>query len=204
MREHHKDAFFEAAEAFTCWIGLREPNSLADDWIGRSGYIPKPVDCKAKTADQDGHRLGGLVVNPLLLPAAFQPTSRDEAVKTWKQKFLLAGLALPPGYTCVESGPDRGLVRRQGSAIYSDLDLMALLRSNARGEKLFTSEKEQEDLFTKVEMKIRFRLGVPLIQHGAEFMWKGGVGARESEWVLWFGPGHRFERGASSMPHGGH
>jgi hypothetical protein len=204
MRENHKEAFFEAAQAFSCWIGLREPNPLADEWIGRAGYIPKPVDCKAKTADQAGHRLGGLVVNPLLLPAAFQLSSRDEAVKTWKHKFLLAGLTLPPGYTCVESGPDRGLVRRQGTAIYSDLDLMTLLRSNERGEKLYTDEKQMEALFTKVEAKIKSRLGVALIQHGAEFMWTGGLGARESEWVLWFGPGHRFERGASSMPQGGH
>ena len=35
-------------------------------------------------------------------------------------------------------------------------------------------------------------------------MWTGGVGARELEWVFWFGPGRRFHRGPSSMPRGSH
>ena len=43
-----------------------------------------------------------------------------------------------------------------------------------------------------------------MVQYPTEFMWDQGVGAREFEYVLWFGPGRRFNRGASSMPKGGH
>ena len=50
-------------------------------------------------------------------------------------------------------------------------------------------------LFAKIEY-----LGIPMVQHGTEFMYDKGVGGRAFEWVLWFGPKRRFERGPSSMP----
>jgi hypothetical protein len=203
MRQTHKDAFFDAADGFTCWIGLREPNPLAERWIGRAGYTPKPLACKAKTADRANHRLGGLVVDPTLCPDAFESRTLGEAMETWTRKFLVAG-RLPAGFTRVESGHERGLVRHQGAAIYADFDLMALLRSNADAEFLHTTPPEQKQLFDKIVPVLNRALGAPLIQHGAEFMWDQGVGARASEFVLWFGPGRRFERWPSSMPKGGH
>ncbi len=203
MRRDHMDVFFDAAQQCVCWIGLREPNPLADKWIGAAGYIPKGENCKAKTADNPNFRFAGLVVDPTLCPDAFRIETRSAAVDTWKNKFLKGG-RLPAGFTCGQTGPEKGLVRFSGSAIFADYDLMAINRSNASGEWLPTSAAQQKELFAKVAPILKQGLRVPMIQHPTEFMWAGGVGAREMEWVLWFGPGRRFNRGPSSMPRAGH
>jgi len=203
MRPDHMEVFYKAAAECACWIGVREPNPLADRWIGRPGYIPKAANCKAKTSDNPTFALAGLVVDPTMRPEAFKPNTLASAVDTWKNKFLI-GDRLPPGFTCIPAGSERGLVKYSGSAIFADYDLMAISRSSQEGEMLFTTDAQQKELFAKVEPLLRQGLRLPMIQHGTEFMWTGGVGAREFEWVLWFGPGHRFNRGQSSMPHGGH
>jgi hypothetical protein len=197
MREAHKAVFFDTAQQFTCWIGLREPNALADQWIGRHGYTPKGEACKAKTADNPHHRFGGLVVDPTLCAEAF--ASRTEAEATWRDKFLVGG-RLPAGFVRIESGPQKGLVKHNGKFIHADFDLMALVRSNQRGEFVATSSDEQKELFDAVVPVLHRGLGAPMIQHGAEFMWRDDVGARASEFVLWFGPGRRINRWPSSMP----
>jgi hypothetical protein len=66
---------------------------------------------------------------------------------------------------------------------------MAISWSNERGEMLFTDQAQQAELYAKVEPLLRQGLGVPMVQHPTEFMWDKGVGAREFEYVLWFGPG---------------
>ena len=203
MIEKHKDAFFEAAQKHTCWIALREPNPLSDKWVGTPGGIPKSMDCKAKSADNPAYRFSGLVVDPMTAPQGFRTDTLSAAQKTWKEKFLKAG-RLPGGFSITERGPDRGVVLQNGCRIFADYDLMLINRTNANGDFLFTSEEEQKELFDKVAPEINKALKVPMIQHGAEFMWKGGVGARESESVFFFGPGRRFRVERSSMPAGGH
>ena len=203
MKPTHKNVFFAAAEQFTCWIGLREPNALSTKWIGTPRHIPKGEECKAKTADNPAHRFGGLVVDPIVCPEAFTNASLTAAIKTWQQKFLNGG-RLPLGFTRSEAGLEKGLVKFNGSAIYADFDLMAINRSNLSGDFLHTSLIEQKELFAKVEPVLNRGLGAKLIQHGAEFMWDKGLGARESEFVLWFGPGRRFRQTMSSMPQAGH
>jgi hypothetical protein len=203
MRPDHVLAFKTVADRFTCWIGLREPNPLGEKWIGNAACMPKPETCKAKTADNPGFPQAGLVVDPSTRPEAFLPASRPEALRKWTMEFAKGG-RLPTGYTTVTRGPEQGLVKLRGKSLYADFDLMALLRSDASGAKLHTSQGEQAQLFAQVAPALNQLLRVELIQHGAEFMWLGGVGARESEWVLWFGPGGRLERHASSMPRGGH
>lgn len=202
MRADHKGVFFRAAQEFQCWIGLREPNPLAEKWIGRAGYIPKIVNCKAKTADHPAFGFAGLVVDPTIRKDAFHALSLNVAIETWR-RFLIGG-NLPVGFTKIETGPEQGLVKYRGSYIYSDYDLMAINRSNERGEFLQTSRQEQATLFTKVEATLNRGFGTPMVQHGSEFDWDKGVGAREYEMVFWFGPGNRFNCGPSSMPHGGH
>ena len=196
MKQAHKNVFLTAAQQFTCWIGLREPNALSERWIGKPGFVPKGEACKAKTADNRNHDLGGLVVDPILCPEAFVNTG--EAAKTWKNKFAVGG-RLPAGFTRVEAGPEKGLVKFNGSAIYADFDLMAINRSNAEGEFLFTTLEEQKELFAKVEPVLNRGFGARLIQHGAEFMWDKGIGARTFENVYWFGPGGRTLNGISSI-----
>src|SRR4051794_32480819 len=94
MKPEHKEIFFKAADQFNCWIGLREPNKLADKWIGKPGFRPKGINCSAKTADNDFHKFSGLVIDPFLSPDAFKPATLNEAKEKWTTKFLV-GNKLP-------------------------------------------------------------------------------------------------------------
>ncbi len=84
MRRDHMDVFFKVAEQFGCWIGVREPNPLADKWIGKSGYVPKGLNCKAKTSDNPAFRFAGLVVDPTARPEAFTKETLPDAKDTWR------------------------------------------------------------------------------------------------------------------------
>jgi len=44
------------------------------------------------------------------------------------------------------------------------------------------------------------RFNTKMIQHVSEFMYKDGVGSRETEQVYFFGPKRRFKLSYSSMP----
>lgn len=199
MQESCKDAFFEAADTFECWIGLREPNPQSDKFIGRVGHRPKPLMIKAKTADRVGHRFAGLVVDPHVCPDAFY--SPRNAEYSWDKFLQSLGGHLPKGdlAVCQDRGKE-GLLTMDHAFVYADYDLMALIKSNNAGDILSTSEQEQRELFASVANSINQRVGVDIIQHGAEFMWRDGVGGRKSESVYWFGPGRQFQIGTSSMP----
>lgn len=201
MQPQHQSVFLDVADKYQCWIGLREPNPLAAKWIGRPGCVPKPDSCKAKTSDNPVHLFAGLVVNPQICPDAFSMITRAEALRKWNE-FAPAGM-LPAGYSVISQGSEKGLVKLRGSSLFADYDLMAINRSNLQGEFLPTSNSEQQSLYHQVAPEINRGLGTPLIQHGAELMWTQGIGGRESEFVLWFGPGRRMERWPSSMPRGG-
>lgn len=199
MRNEHQQVFFHVAQQLTCWIGLREPNPFADKWIGLPGGIPKVLECKARTADNPSFWFAGLVVDPTRSPDGFTPATLAAATATWKNKFLQAG-RLPAGFTCVEDGQERGLVKLRGSHLFADFDLMAVNRATESGDFLPTSQLEQTKLYEAAKIDLNRGFQVPMIQHGAEMMWEGGVGGRESEFVLWFGPGRQFNRWPSSMP----
>ena len=197
MDEDHKRVFYDAADRFTCWIGVREPNPYSQDYGGHEDAVPKPVECKAKTADHAESPLRGLVVDPVARPDAFQPGSRGRAQQAWDEDFLVEG-RVPPGFTVEESGEERGLVRLNGRKIFADYDLMTIVRSNAEGDFCFTTREELEELAGQVEDYVNRRLPKPMIQHGPEFLY-GGVGAKHGEFVLWFGPEGRFRMGESSV-----
>ena len=190
------------AQQFKCWIALREPNALAERWIGRSGFRSKGHDCEAKTADNPAHRWAGLVVNPVLLPDAFLQDSLEASVflalEKWRN-FLQLG-RLPLGFTCAESGIDKGVVRQNGLAIFSDYDLMTLVRSNEKGAFLTTSDADELTLMGQVIPRLNQLFGIPMVQHGPEFdPTFNGLGARARERILYYGPGRRFDVGISSM-----
>lgn len=92
-----------------CWIGLREPNDLADKWIGKPGYLPKGVACQAKTSDNAGFGFSGLVVNPLLCPKAFKQSTLQEAREKWNG--FAANNQLPAGVTCENEGREKAVLK---------------------------------------------------------------------------------------------
>jgi hypothetical protein len=199
MDADDKEVFFEAASHFTCWIGLREPNPDSAQWAGEADAIPKPEECKAKTADNPDSVFKGLVVDPTRCAEAFRPSSLDRARQVWEEQFLQEGQP-PPGFTVEEYGWEAGLVRYNGRKIFADYDLMTVSRSNERGEFVYMTREELEELSRRVQDYINRFLPKPMIQHGPEFLYMAGVGARASESILWFGPDHRFMVGTSSMP----
>lgn len=196
MQQRHRDVFFAVADANRCWIGVREPNDLADRWIGRPGYIPKPVTCKAKTADNPTHRLAGLVVDPTLEPGAFRAESLLGAQESWRR--FAPGGRLPVLFTRVDSGADKGVLKLNGSSIHADYDLMALLLADPAGGRKATSQPEAKVLYDKVAPALNRGFGSPMIQHGPEMAYEG-MGARASEQIWWFGPRRQFGAWMSSM-----
>ncbi len=102
MREQDIIVFKEATRAINrpngVYILVRETNPLSLKWIGESEthihrgnklhftYWPKPIHCKAKTADSpdDPRGRGGLVVDPFRAPEAFR-SDRPEAEKRWME-----------------------------------------------------------------------------------------------------------------------
>jgi hypothetical protein len=73
IRPQDVEAFRDAARQFKVHILVRRTNPASLRYIGRKGFIPKPVDCKPKTADYDVvlpdglvTKCAGLVVDPTL------------------------------------------------------------------------------------------------------------------------------------------
>lgn len=95
MRQEDIRAFVDAAKFYRLFILLRRTNEASLPYIGKIGYAPKRLDCKAKTADLDVNIPGigrketaGLVVNPTLpgFASAFKSTKKAQsAQETWRQ-----------------------------------------------------------------------------------------------------------------------
>ncbi|MBS1643757.1 MAG: hypothetical protein JST36_01850 [Bacteroidetes bacterium] len=200
MYPNHRDAFFKAADKLNCWIGLREPNELSLDYIGKGGYTAKNEKCKAKSADDPAHQYKGLVVSPEICPEAFKPGSLSVAKEKWK----LFAANMPFGFTVNKDG----LVKYQGKSIHADFDLMYTTKADSNGKMMFTSSSDAKRLEIEVAKFINNLLGTEIIQHGAEMAWGGDfsdpknpvpVGAKASEDIFSFGPKRQFRIDHSSM-----
>ncbi len=88
------DVFKAAALAFNHIILVRATNTASLQYIGNKNMYPKPIDCKAKTADCDAvisfasrhifSKTAGLVVDPTLVGAkAFKDGKYDKAMEAW-------------------------------------------------------------------------------------------------------------------------
>src|SRR5882724_9163351 len=93
MRANDKQIFLDAARRFQVWILVRRTNRASLEYIGKPGFVPKPIDCKAKTADENigRYKLAGLVIDPTGREAAFKPERFQDAVKCWKDTKQLLG-----------------------------------------------------------------------------------------------------------------
>jgi hypothetical protein len=90
MRPQDALAFQQAAAKLDLWVLVRGTNAASLAYIGKPGYVPKPITCKPKTADLNvpPYRTAGLVVDPELHRAAFEEHSKyNKAIYHW-QKFL--------------------------------------------------------------------------------------------------------------------
>ncbi len=104
FKEGHVAIFKLAAKRHNVYIAMRRINKFSLGYIGAPDYVPKPLDCKAKTANIDHdpviegqpRKIAGLVVDwDVLGEAAFTPAKRKDAEDSWKA-FKAANLLAPP------------------------------------------------------------------------------------------------------------
>lgn len=188
MRPQDRAAFIAAARHFQCWILVRRTNADSLKYVGRPGYVPKPIHCKAKTADLDTadfrnrrpRRAAGLVASPELLPNVFKPGKLGEAERCWK-KFLAdypgpenGRPGRPFGLDTDENSPHYGCVTLNGAYIHGDYDLYdVVLVSNPRSnlaaiEELHGAPHRRGARVAPVQRFVNRIIGVPMVQHGGQ------------------------------------
>ncbi len=164
MLPKHVEAFKRAAAFFKVWILVRRGNKESRQWVGKSGYIPKPLDCKAKTADRDFKhwQTAGLVVSPKLVPLAFSDEKRISAEKEWpgfaqhlyifdrnhpqanlaadreRKHYTLQLDEADPHYGCVMYKP---VFREAAEYLHADYDIYAIVDANDPRTNIFAQEK---------------------------------------------------------------
>jgi hypothetical protein len=196
MRTKDKSIFAQAANQFNAWILVRQTNPKSLQYIGRTGYTPKPLECKAKTADADVGRYhtAGLVIDPRVHQVgAFREGKYESALTCWKQFTSEHHFANGQPFA-IDSDPGSqhyGCVTFHGSYIHADYDLYdIILLSHPRGnlaavETLRGQRHMRGPRLIPIMRFINGRIGVDMVQHGGEAQY-----ADHSEQSIdGFGPG---------------
>jgi len=164
IRPEDKKVFAAAAVHIGVYILVRGTNEASLDYIPDPLFIPKPIDCKAKTADKGS--LAGLVVHPKT-PGAFSDTRREKA-----EKWIAT---LPARYTIEDENPQfKGCVKLAGKYIHGDYDLKGIVLPGQEFRVLsLVTESLGQDArrgpkFYEVQEFVNSAIGKPMVQHGAE------------------------------------
>lgn len=87
MFKDHEKIFAQVAFRTGYWIFVRLTNKESLRYVNLDGYVPKRIDCKAKTADFNSKKgiwqLAGLVVDHRVHSDVFKPEKIDSAKKAW-------------------------------------------------------------------------------------------------------------------------
>jgi hypothetical protein len=186
MRDIDKVVFKAAAQSLRSWILVRRTNPESLKYIGKPGYTPKPISCKAKTAKSDvtKYKVAGLVVSPILLPAAFPANGSASAIKCWSHTATLvrnSPAATTTGFSIIEntSSPHYGCLMVNGMLVHGDYDLYDVVNVKYKRSNLALVETiEIAPNVDMVHMKgylvdsvakyVNDRIGSPMVQHGGE------------------------------------
>jgi hypothetical protein len=176
MRAEDRLVFVAAAKTLNLWILVRKTNERSLDFIGRAGFTPKPIDCKAKTADVGD--VAGLVVDAEIHTTAFRPKKAPEAIEIWRD-FKVEHLGYD-GYDVdlLEKSPFYGCLMVNGKYIHGDYDLYDIvipgqeMRNLASHETLRGKTHRRPARYFIVKDFVNQRIGVPMIQHGGEAQYK--------------------------------
>jgi len=189
MREQDKTVFENAAKIFGVWILVRAANPASLKYVGLPGFCPKPIDCKAKTADRGPN--AGLVmafdaVDPL---SCYSAKKYDRAKNAW-QEFLesqgvrsykaLSKKSHPrfrvdidlksPRFGCLMLVTGLG----QGEYIHADYDLKGIMRELEEDLNVGLQQRLHGQLhiidpyFRKVQLHLNGQIGPGMIQHAGE------------------------------------
>jgi hypothetical protein len=165
IRPQDQDVFAAAAVQVGVYILVRGTNEASLDYIPDPLFIPKPIDCKAKTADKGD--LAGLVVDPRVNGTAFSDTRRSKADKwigTLPERYIVEK----------DDAKFRGCVKLGGKYIHGDYDLKGIVLPGQEQRILtLVTESLGQDArrgpkFYEVQEFVNDAIGKPMVQHGAE------------------------------------
>jgi len=179
----HERIFSQVAVQTGYWIFVRLTNKESIRYMNLSEYVPKRIDCKAKTADTNSPKgiwqLAGLVVDYRLHSDVFKPDKATSARKSWDD-FESHVLSKPgTAYSIDKTAGSKhwGCVMLNRKYIYSDYDLWDIVDpANPRPnlgivEELHGQTHIRNPLLRKVEESLdRTPLG-QMIQHSGEMQY---------------------------------
>jgi len=173
MRPQDKIIFLAAASSLNLWILVRRTNPESLKYVGRAGYGPKRIDCKAKTADYNVGKfeLAGLVVDPDIHPKAFKSSKLSKAMQEWKKMENHLGTYKIESRT---NNRHFGCLMLHGNYIHGDYDLYDIIdpaqphRNLALVSELHGMRHVIGANKKKVMDYVNSRIGSPMIQHGGE------------------------------------
>ncbi len=172
MRLKDRVIFRNAAKDLNLWILVRDTNQKSLKYIGKAGYKPKRIDCKAKTADFNigPYELAGLVVSPFIHPRAFRAFKLPDAKLQWgKTGYLIGGRYRLNTYV---TSTHYGCLMIDGNYIHGDYDLFDIVDPTQphRNLGLVASQHGVRNILgantTKVMDYVNPRIGTQMIQHG--------------------------------------
>jgi len=191
MRASDKQIFLDAARHFQMWILVRRTNRASLEYIGKPGFVPKPINCKAKTADENlgKYKLAGLVIDPTGREAAFKPERLQDAVKCWKDTKQLLGKVFTVDQDA--SSLHCGCLMLHKNYIHGDYDLYDIIditqahRNLAAVEVLLGQPHRRGPKVFTVQEFVNSRIGSPMLQHGGDAQF---LKEHRSESIDAFGP----------------
>lgn len=164
IHSDHIIAFKRVAKRCRVWILVRQYNPASGNYIGISGYQPKRLDCKAKTAGIDlpktmphrgTYRLAGLVVDPEIQPKAFPGRDVSKAWRDFQANYYKPSASeqrayLPTGktytvqldpahdhYGCIVSTRYGQLHPNNYIYVYGDYDLYGIVSEDDPSNNVF-------------------------------------------------------------------
>lgn len=169
MRLMDAQVFAQAAALYRVYIAVRRTNTAALQYIGKPRYIPKMLDCKAKTADFDVivngklYKTAGLVVDPTIVGnGAYKGGKHAKALSEW-EKFrphlgpAVAASGQPPMYLpahrsyLVQTDPShihygcvmhcKSGLRTAGHFVHGDYDLFSVVPVGDKVSNVFVEEE---------------------------------------------------------------
>jgi len=183
MYKDHETIFSQVAIQTKYWIFVRLTNRESLRYVNLQGYVPKRIDCKAKTADSNSKKgvwqLAGLVVDYRVHSDVFKPEKIGSAKKAWGE-FERGVLNVPgsPYRTDTNSASKHfGCVMLNGKYIYSDYDLWDIVDPENPRPNLGIVEEVHGQLHIRnpLQREVEKQLaGTPLaqmVQHSGEMQY---------------------------------
>jgi hypothetical protein len=189
MRDKDRDVFQDVARKENVWLLARLTNPKSLKWAdqkrwGNDKYIPKPISCKAKTANNDKdvrYQIAGLVADPYKHCDKFDDARN--AMKYWDEfrtahlepDYNVTGMGRDGYSVDVDPGSDHYFcVQRDGKYIHADYDLLDIIdAANPRlneilEEVLDGAPHKYNPRFPEIQRALNTRMDTPMVQHGGE------------------------------------